>query len=131
MTRKKKESWNERVPGWTEGRFRSFVTSALRGAFRRFPNKFGALREAAAGIKTNKATGRQAKHYTCANCGDDFPSNGVHVDHLKPIVGVEGFKSWDDFIDKLFCSVDNLQILCIPCHKLKTKEENEARKRSK
>ena len=45
------------------------------------------------------------------------------MDHVVPI-GTE--KTWDEFIDGLFCEGSNLQVLCVPCHKIKTlKERNE------
>ena len=51
-----------RVEGWTEGRFRSFITSAIRSGFRRFPNKYVVLKNAFTGRKKNKASGRLAAH---------------------------------------------------------------------
>jgi 5-methylcytosine-specific restriction endonuclease McrA len=35
------------------------------------------------------------------------------------------------FVERLFCEVDKLQILCSSCHDQKTKLENEIRKKSK
>lgn len=113
---------------WTEGRKRSFITSALRGAFRRYPAKFEALALAGVGSKPNKKTGRWAKHYRCAACGGEFIGTDVNVDHVVPVVDVEqGFISWDVFIDRLFCDTQNLQVLCEPCHNLKSAEERSAR----
>jgi 5-methylcytosine-specific restriction endonuclease McrA len=67
-------------------------------------------------------------HYRCAVCSLDFPAKDVQVDHIKPIVSVSaGFKTWDDFIDKLFCEAKNLQVLCKPCHKVKTGKERKKR----
>lgn len=58
----------------------------------------------------------------CNACKLDFPQKEVEVDHIKEI-GRE--KSWDEFIEGLFCEQDNLQVLCKPCHKEKTlKEKN-------
>lgn len=110
---------------WTEARYEGFVTSALRGAFRRWPPKFDVLKAAATGRKRNKKSGRDANHYRCASCGEDFPQSGVQVDHTKPIGSCE---TWDTFIEALFCEADNLQVLCKPCHKEKTKKEREANK---
>jgi hypothetical protein len=107
---------------WTAGRFRSFVTSALRAASRRWPPKYEAIKAAFTKIKINKTSGRKARHYKCAACGKDFTQSNVQVDHIKPI-GKD--LSWDEFIEKLFCERDNLQVLCKACHKKKTKEERE------
>ena len=60
----------------------------------------------------------------CASCGKDHPAKGVQVDHIQPI-GTE--RTWDEFIEGLFCEKTNLQVLCIACHKEKTlKEKNES-----
>ena len=105
---------------WTEARYRSFITSALRSAFRRWPPKFDVLKDACTGVKTNEASGRQAKHYRCAKCEKDFPQKQVQVDHKDPIGTC---KTWDKFIARLFCEGTNLQVLCKTCHKAKTKGE--------
>jgi 5-methylcytosine-specific restriction endonuclease McrA len=109
---------------WTEGRYRSFITSTLRGGMRRWPPKWEALKDAALGRKVNKKSGKLAMHYKCAACAGEFTSTNVEVDHKEPVVASTGFVSWDVYIDRLFCEKENLQVLCKPCHKAKTKEEN-------
>lgn len=112
---------------WTEGRKKAFITSVLRSGFRKWPNKFLVLKEAAVGKRINKSSNRLAEHYVCAKCKEEFPQKEIQIDHIKPIVGVEGFISWDKFIEGLFCDKENLQALCSECHKLKSKLENEER----
>lgn len=119
-----------RVYGWTDGRMRAFITSALRSAFSRYPNKFKALKAAFAGRKKNRKTGRDAAHYRCAQCRDVFASRDVQVDHIEPVVDkVVGFKDWDTYIDRMFCDEDGLQVLCKKCHLKKTAEERKSRGR--
>lgn len=65
--------------------------------------------------------------YKCACCHGVFKSKDTEVDHIDPIVGPEGFTSWDLLISNLFCSVDNLQVLCKACHKEKTAQERRDR----
>jgi 5-methylcytosine-specific restriction endonuclease McrA len=116
---------------WTEGRLKSFITSALRGAFRRFPTKYECLKSAFVGKKINIKTNRVSAHYLCQGCHEEYPTSEVQVDHISPIVDPEiGFISWDEFIKNLFCPVDNLQVLCKSCHSEKTKDENNKRKKS-
>lgn len=105
---------------WTTARFNSFVTSILRSGSRRWPPKYQVLNEAKTDKKTNEKSGRIAQHYRCAGCSSDFPAKDVQVDHISPI-GYD--KSWDDWIDGLFCERENLQVLCKPCHKIKTQQE--------
>jgi len=118
LTKKKTRKYNGGA--WTEGRWNSFVTSILRSGSRRWPPKYDTLNAAKTEKKVNVKTGRVAQHYLCAECSLDFPAKEVQVDHIIPI-GVE--KTWDEFIDGLFCEADNLQVLCVPCHKIKTKKE--------
>lgn len=115
---------------WTEARFRSFVTSALRAASRRWPPKYQALKAAFVGKKVNAKTGKMAMHYKCAECKKHFVAVDVQVDHIDPVVDPKkGFVSWDVFIDRMFVEIEKLQVLCKPCHKIKTDEEKQQRKK--
>lgn len=104
---------------WTQGRMDSFVRSAIRGAFRRWPPKWDALREAYAGTKNSKS-GRMAKHYKCGKCRKLFTQTSIQIDHKTPIGRCA---TWDEFIGKLFCEKENLQALCKECHLKKTRKE--------
>ena len=113
---------------WTEGRRRSFITSTLRGGLRRWPPKWECLKESSIGKQVNEKSGRLAEHYTCASCKKAFPAKDVQIDHIEPVVDpIEGFISWDRFIERLYCPRENLQTLCTSCHKEKTKEEKQRR----
>jgi hypothetical protein len=117
---------------WTPARRKAFIVAALRAGTRRWPPKFNTLNAAKTTKKVNSKTGRVAQHYICAACTNEFTSKDINVDHIAPVVSpLEGFTTWDSYIDGLFCGEDNLQVLCIPCHQKKTKEEsNEVRSSS-
>lgn len=52
----------------------------------------------------------------------------MQVDHIKPVVDPNtGFTSWDDFIERLYCEKENLQVLCTTCHDRKTLKEKKLR----
>ncbi len=113
---------------WTEGRLKAFITSVLRGGYRRYPPKYEVLKEALWGKKLNPKTGRQSIHYICAKCKKEYPAKEVNVDHIEPVVcPKQGFVSWDEFITRLFCEKRNLQVLCTTCHTEKTNEERKQR----
>jgi len=115
---------------WTEARFKSFVTSALRAASRRWPPKYKALKEAFVGKQVNAKTGKLAMHYKCVACQKLYVASDVQVDHIKPVVDPKkGFVSWDDLINRIFCEIEKLQVLCKPCHKIKTDQEKAERKK--
>jgi 5-methylcytosine-specific restriction endonuclease McrA len=124
MTLEKTRNGNE----WTESRFNSFVKSALRSASQRWPPKYKTLAEACVGQKTNPKSGRQAKFYVCNKCKDEFVAKDVEVNHIIPVVPVTGWDSWDGVVERMFCEKEHLEVLCKPCHKSVTKEENESRK---
>ena len=72
---------------------------------------------------------KKVQQFKCRECAELFGTKEVQVDHIDPVVSVErGFTDWNDYIDRLFCSVDNLQVLCKPCHKVKSKIENATRR---
>lgn len=105
---------------WTKGRFDSFITSLLRSGSRRWGPKFQALANAKTVKRIDPASGRLAQHFRCNCCGGEFPTKFVQVDHIVPM---RKGMTWDDFINELFCEIDNLQVLCLDCHKIKTKQE--------
>lgn len=109
---------------WSEARYQSFVKSALRAASRRWPPKFETLNDSYVDRRTNVKTGRPAKHFQCNTCKLLYPASEVQVDHIEPIIDpTTGFISWDLVIERMFCEKDNLQVLCIECHKIKTNAE--------
>ena len=115
---------------WTDAKFRSFITSALRAASRRWPPKYKALKEALTGRKVNAKTGKMAMHYQCVTCEGIFIAADVQVDHIHPVVDPEkGFVSWDVYITRMFCEIEGLQVMCKPCHKEKTAQEKLERKK--
>ncbi len=69
---------------------------------------------------TRKAVWRR-DNGLCAECGSRSPTpkGPWHVDHIKPLVEAHG--------DIDYWRLDNLQTLCVPCHKLKTSSEATAR----
>src|SRR3972149_9752532 len=111
---------------WTPGRIKGFITSVLRGGYRRWPPKFEVLNAAKVGKQTNKKTNREAMHYLCDSCQGTFPAKEVQVDHIAPVVA-DTFIDWNTFIERLFCEADNLQVLCTECHKKKSLQEKQKR----
>lgn len=109
---------------WTESKFHSFIKSALRAASSRWPPKYQCLKAAYTETKVNSKTGRQAKHFKCNCCFNDFPQKDVQVDHIQPVIDpFVGFQDWDTTIERMFCEADGFQVLCKECHKNKTDAE--------
>lgn len=114
---------------WTEARKHSFIVSVLRAGTRRWPPKYQTLAEAKVGKKINSKTGRLAEHYLCTACCNEFPATGVEVDHIIPVVSSGGFTTWDDYIERMFVDREGFQVLCKACHKIKTLDETNNRRK--
>lgn len=71
--------------------------------------------------------------YECSGCKEHVPATikvgkkraqNVFVDHILPIVDPAiGFTTWDEYIERMFCEKENLQLLCKSCHDIKSDEE--------
>ena len=110
---------------------RSTIVSALRRVFSRCVlAKHVRLK---AKDPVNKGP-RGGALYICAECGNSVPAKQTNIDHISPVVQIEEEQknmSWDLYMDRLFCGVDNLQCLCLECHKAKSAEERAERARAK
>lgn len=105
------EIWDKKLKGYFIG--------FMRKVFRWSPQYREARKAAAVGSK-----------YRCAKCRDLYERSETHVDHREPVVRLSGWDgSWDTYRDRLFTSPENLQILCVSCHKEKSKKELQERRK--
>ena len=113
-------------PEWTEARFWSFIRSALRSAWSRYPVKYKVL----ANAKRNyKGPNKQQKYeFQCAECKGWFKAKEVSVDHITPAGTLRSYEDLPDFVRKLFVSEEELQVLCDKDHKAKTLAERRMNK---
>lgn len=106
---------------WTTARYFSFIRSALRRAWTKYPVKYAVLDKAK---QPYTGTDKRTKWvYKCASCLSTFKSTEVNVDHIKPAGTLKDYADLPEFVKNLFCEEDNLQVLCKECHDKKTKEE--------
>jgi len=115
----------KRPSEWTDARYRSFLRSAIRSAWNRFPSKWKVLEDACRPV-TGK---RHKKEYQCNLCFCWFKKTEVEVDHKLPAGGFQNpheFGEWAYNI--LTLDVSNLQVLCVTCHKMKSKQDRESTK---
>jgi 5-methylcytosine-specific restriction endonuclease McrA len=66
--------------------------------------------------------------YKCQSCSAVVGNKEIKIDHIDPVIPIEGFQTWDDVINRLFCEEDGYQAICKKCHDEKTKKENTQRK---
>lgn len=109
-------SWNEEAK----------IRGALRQVARYMPEKRECMNRA---IHPTEKGKRGGPLYICNHCGLCFPGKDIQVDHIDPVIPVEReVKDWNEYIERLFCSPNKLQVLCKPCHLIKSNEENEERR---
>lgn len=105
----------------TESQFWSFIRSALRQKSRWWkPITECKMKSRRAYKGPNK---RQRFEYQCNTCKLWFPEKKINVDHIVPAGSLNCAADLPGFVERLFCEIDNLQVLCEGCHNIKTKNE--------
>jgi 5-methylcytosine-specific restriction endonuclease McrA len=109
----------------TESAFWSFIRSGLRQKSRFWKPitecKMKSRRAYKGPLK------RQKFEYQCKECKQWFPDKKINVDHKIPAGTLRCANDLPGFVERLFCEVDNLQVLCEKCHNLKTQNEKDGR----
>ena len=68
---------------------------------------------------------RDAIRYQCDYCREIFPQSCIDVDHKIPIGRFSELEEIGEFAARMYCSYDNLQILCNECHNEKTRRDRD------
>lgn len=136
MKNKKKQQELEIVdwkPVWPA--MKNQIKGAIRRIFRLSPWMKMTLEKARIErpriLKDGSISSRPDVYYKCAMCGGEFKRDEVQVDHIDPVIPYGKTiqdMSYDEIVDRIFCRLDNLQVLCKECHKKKTKKEKERAK---
>lgn len=126
-------------------KFKGKIISALRKLTYTNPERKRAFDRAKVDSATHKCElcnvfcygGTSEKNYQAMV--DKYPDEDVIkdkavADHIRPVIPVKGFKGktwdWDEYINRMhFCGEEGYQIVCKSCHDIKTKKENEERKK--
>lgn len=123
--------WEQLPKVWkTKAMYFQWLRGQMRKAWSRHPVKIAyknsrRTREAV-GKKLDKSTGKPALVWAlpCDQCGFVFPQGEVEVDH---IIRAGSFREWEDcehwLMSLMQISFDDLQLLCKPCHKIKSYAE--------
>ena len=108
-------------PAWTEARYWSFLRSALRAAWSKWPPKYECLKRAK---RPSQSENKRLKHeFQCNHCKGWFAQKNVAVDHITPVGTLRTYDDLAGFVQRLFVSVEALQVLCDACHHVKTQRE--------
>jgi len=118
----------------TEARYVAWIRGALRKSWIRYPtqNEYkNSIRVKAPVLdedgnqkiyKSGKKRGQKVTRWECPceECKVVFPAAQIQVDHIKSAGNTSSVKELQEFMANLFCGTDNLQLLCKPCHEVKT-----------
>lgn len=110
------------------------VKGALRRIFSRSDMRRHAIEMASIPGFKDARKPRVKKWARCQLCFSICPAYLMEVDHIEPVVPVTsslGKMTVDELVDHIWCGEDNLQVLCLTCHKNKSKIEAGLRRASK
>lgn len=112
------------------------IRGALRRAFARSPlvqqKMAESRREVPRYNKDGSRSKKDAVQRQCEVCKSWVGSTKIAVDHINPVVSVDdGFQDWNEFVDRLWCDIKNLQRICDTCHDVKTNIERTTRSNKK
>lgn len=98
----------------SESAFWGFIRSTLRQKSRWW-KPITECKKAAR--KNYDGTNKRLKYvYQCNRCKDLYPEKQVQVHHIDPVGSLKSYNDIADFIKRLFCEVDGLEVLCSGCH---------------
>lgn len=110
---------------WTKSRKFSFIRSALRRAFTRWPPNYQARKLAQQPyVGSNKL---QRWTYRCAICSHWFMGKETQIDHVVPAGSLRDYSDLPGFVARLFCEADKLRVVCRPCHHKITQEQRKSK----
>ena len=110
----------------SESAFWGFIRSTLRNASRWWKPITQCKLESRRVYKGNNKL--QKWEYKCNHCKGWFMDKEVQVDHIVDAGSLTNGDDLKGFVERLFCEVGGFQVLCKPCHQIKT---NNARIKNK
>ena len=147
MTKKTKKKIVKTIPT-PEIVKKRMVKNAVRRVYRQSSEMQECLKRARVELppkilKNGSVGAKNQIRFKCAECGELFQSKNVQVDHLKPVILLhesEEEVDYNSIVERIWCDLDNLQVLCstklkdLPkgarsCHGRKSLEENYIRDR--
>lgn len=118
--------WIEYPNIWkSQAAFFAWMRGGLRRVWSKSPIKLEFQKEKRKRIKNpNPANSKRFPEVwgcECAICKKDYPMNEVEVDHIIDAGSLRGPEDIGDFVTRLLmCSAKDLQIVCKPCHRVKS-----------
>ena len=110
---------------WTESQYWGAVRSALRDKFKWWKP----MKQAKLGARRKyEGEGRNRWEYQCAACKQWFKDKETQIDHVVPCGSLRCPEDIAPFLEHMTCEdVNGYQVMCKPCHQLKTNEERKSK----
>ncbi len=103
----------------TKSAFFGMIRSVLRRRTMYWPPIREILEQAKR--KSHSTNKRLKWEYQCSECKAWFPRKSKHVDHIVEAGSLTDYTDLPGFVERLFCEIDNLRVVCIKkCHNKKT-----------
>lgn len=100
---------------------KNFAINSLRRASYRWPGRYNC----------NNLNKLDRNEYFCSFCGIIGGRKDFQLDHIVPVVNINGWDGFDNYIERMFCVEEYFRRLCRECHKDLSKKQNEKRRKSK
>lgn len=98
----------------------SWIKKVIERASVKWPARAQALKKAS---RISQLSDKRTKfERQCNHCKGWFKTSQIQLDHIEP-KGKYSKETFFQWLDKCLCPVSNWQVLCIPCHKKKTAQE--------
>ena len=114
-------------------RERGLLKGAIRRVFSRSELRRAVIAKSVIEHK-DPSRSRVTKWSRCALCGNPVASYQAEVDHISPLIPLDSSfeaMSLDEVVDRTWCPEYNLNVVCRPCHRAKSKQEMKERRRLK
>ncbi len=82
-------------------------------------------------IISEKKGVRGGSRRDCVVCGVDITPSKASVDHIDPVTPIHMTQKelgYEKIKERMWCNIENTQIMCKECHKKKTAEERAERR---
>lgn len=124
-----------------EFNLRQYLKNGVRRLSYRYPSRGLALKNAQIPAPADWPNKRVKWVYRCVKCTDLYEQKFTQMDHIEPIIPVTGWPEApkSDLYDhrgmpdmnvlvyRCFVAPEKYQVLCKPCHKEKSRNENKMR----
>ena len=107
----------------------NWAINAIRRASYRWPGYFNAKKKnfIIVPYTLKNGTVKDIERCFCSVCGIISKKKDFQLDHIIPCVPLDGWDSFNGFIDRTMCLEDQLIVKCKPCHKEVTNKQIEQR----